>query len=100
MSVCRGCGCRGREDRLLNRLSLAVCRCSKLRCIGCCIEEAGLSVAVCRDSMCWDSALNRLCHWQCVGVVGKVHWMIVWKRLTGSGGLSGLWGAEVEKIGC
>ena len=50
MAVCRGCGCRGREDRLLNRLSLAVCRCSKFRCIGCCIEEAGLSVAVCRCS--------------------------------------------------
>ena len=66
-------------------LSVAVCQDDQY------IEEAGLSVAVCRDSMCWDSALNRLCHWQCVGVVGKVHWMIVWKRLTGSGGVSGLW---------
>ena len=42
--------------------------------------------------------LNRLCHWRCVGVEGKVHWMIVWERQTWQWRCVGAVGAKVEMM--
>ena len=83
-----------RRISLKVHLSVAVCQDDKY------IEEAALSVSVCRDSMCWDSASKQavslaLCRCCRVGAMDDCMEEANWQcRCVGAVG------AEVEKIGC